>query len=113
MRPDWCCVTPNGAVAKSMRVEDGSFKAKEGKDGPFYLHRLADGSPPDGGHPGAPPPPAGPVPKRADADMLNAVYSALLDRLSLADAHRQALQGRGLTDEVIDRAGYRSLPVRG
>jgi hypothetical protein len=33
----------------------------------------------------------------------------LLEQLKLSDAHREALQARGLTGEAIDRAGYRTL----
>jgi hypothetical protein len=33
--------------------------------------------------------------------------------MSLSKAHRESLQQRGLSDEAIDRLGYRSLPIQG
>ncbi len=47
--------------------------------------------------------------KPADADLCDQVYGKLLAGLSLADAHRQDLQRRGLSDEQIGRRCYRSL----
>src|SRR5262245_52923871 len=93
-----------------MRIEAGSFRVKEGRDGSkVYLHRLTDGPRPEADLP----PRAGPEAKRADADTVHAVYQALLGRLTLSKAHREALQGRGLVDDAIDRAGYRTLPGQG
>src|SRR5262249_9875856 len=60
-----------------------------------------------------PPRPAGPEAQRTDPDTLHAAYSALLGRLTLGKAHREALHRRGLADEAIERAGYRTLPGQG
>jgi hypothetical protein len=60
-----------------------------------------------------PPRPPGPDAARAGPDLLHRAYSGLLSRLTLSKAHREALKERGLTDEEIDRRGYRSLPVQG
>lgn len=107
--PDWCSVSGDGALCKCMRVEDGSFRAKEDRNGArYYLHRLAEGS-----GPSPPPPRPGPEAKRAPAEALHDAYTGLLKRLSLSAAHRQALRERGLSDEAIDRAGYKSLPPQG
>jgi hypothetical protein len=107
--PDWCSVSADGAVAKCMRVEEGSFRSKDDQNGGrYHLHRLADGLRPC---PAVPPP--GPEARRADADALHEVYSALLARLALSEAHREALRRRGLSDEAIARAGYRTLPGQG
>jgi hypothetical protein len=93
-----------------MRVAEGAFKTKTDKNGAeYHLHRLDGAAPP----PSAPPPAFGPAPDRADADALHRVYSALLARLNLSEAHREALRRRGLEDDEIDRRGYRTLPVRG
>lgn len=40
----------------------------------------------------------------------NEVYNALLNALNLSSEHRSALKERGLTDEAIDRLGFKSLP---
>jgi hypothetical protein len=69
----------------------------------------SDAGPPGEGHDGAGPRPAGgAVPAEPDPDLRHAVYGALLGRLELSDAHRQALRARGLTDPEIDRLGYRT-----
>src|SRR5262249_2638383 len=79
-RPDWCCLSADGTVARCMRVEQGCFRSKEDKAGNrYYLHRLADGNRPDADLASLP----GPGAKRADADTLHEVYSALLARLTL------------------------------
>ena len=40
-------------------------------------------------------------------------YTGLLSKLTLASDHRQNLRNRGLSDEEIDRLGYRTTPVVG
>lgn len=51
------------------------------------------------------------APLIADLDHRHAVFSALLDRLSLADAHREHLHTvRGLTDETIESSTLRTVP---
>src|SRR5262245_32126379 len=107
---DWCSVSADGTVAKCMRTADGSFKSRQDKNGARYvLHRLA-GSP----RTHAPTPPrGGPEPQRADADTLDEVYSAFLSRLTLSEAHRENLLGRGLPDQAVEHNGYRTLPVQG
>src|SRR5262249_23661048 len=69
---DWCGMTADGALAGCMRIEEGCFRIKEGRDGSrVYLHRLANGPRPEADLP----PRAGPEAERADPDTLNAVYS--------------------------------------
>jgi hypothetical protein len=41
------------------------------------------------------------------------IYTAILDRLALSEAHREALRRRGLPDCEIERRGYRTWPERG
>ncbi len=95
-----------------MRVAEGAYAKKKDKNGAeYHLHRL-DGTAPRTA-PAPPLPPSGPVAERADADTLHTVYSALLARLQLSEAHREALRQRGLTDDEIDRRDYRTLAVQG
>jgi hypothetical protein len=111
-KDSWCGVSADGRLAACRRVEVGAWKSKTDKSGaPVYLHRL-DGAGPALSVPPAPPS-AGPAVERADPDMLHRAYSGLLARLQLAEQHREALRGRGLSDEVIDRGEYRTLPVQG
>jgi len=53
------------------------------------------------------------VDKTASPEVQNLVYSELLKVLKLAAVHREALKARGLSDEAIDKAGYRSVPIVG
>lgn len=48
-----------------------------------------------------------------DIDSRHATYSALLSKLSLAADHRENLLNRGLTDDDIERLGYKTTPVVG
>lgn len=59
------------------------------------------------------------VPKDVDLDLeakpddeLDKVYRAVLKELTLKPEHRENLHKRGLTDEVIDKCLYRSVPER-
>ena len=84
-RPDWCSVSADGAVAKCMRVEQGCFRSKEDKGGGrYHLHRLKEGPRPEAD----PLPRPGPEARRADADTLHEVYSALLAALPLSVSSR-------------------------
>lgn len=46
-------------------------------------------------------------------DSRHLVYSMLLDVLTLSEAHRENLRGRGLTDQQIDQYQYRTLAYSG
>ncbi|MBI1913615.1 MAG: DUF927 domain-containing protein [Planctomycetes bacterium] len=108
---DWCSLSADGALAKCMRVEEGCWRSKTDRDGvPYHLHRLAGADRPA---PPPPPRPPGPEAPRAAPDLLHRAYSALLARLALSKAHREALRQRGLSDDEMDRRSYRTLPVRG
>lgn len=48
---------------------------------------------------------------RATIAQRTRVYDRLLDMLDLSDAHRRALEGRGIPASLIKHARYRSLPV--
>jgi Domain of unknown function (DUF3854)/Domain of unknown function (DUF927) len=107
----WCSISADGTLAKCMHVEAGSFKTKVNKHGaPYHLHRLDSIAPP-----GVAPPwrPSGPEVQLASTHVLNRVYAALLAGLPLSNAHRDALRGRGFSNEEIDRRGYRTLFVKG
>jgi hypothetical protein len=95
-----------------MKVEAGSFRTGEQKDGVrYYLHRL-DGASPRSGRTLPSRPPGSRVERAAPAG-LQGVYGALLAMLSLSKAHREALRTRGFSDDEIDRREYRTLPRLG
>lgn len=50
---------------------------------------------------------------QTDIDTRDETYSALMGRLTLASDHRDNLNKRGLSDELIDRLGYKTTPVIG
>ena len=58
-------------------------------------------------------PPMKPQASLAPLEERDRVYRALLNRLTLAPDHRESLLRRGLTDEAIERSGYKSTPVVG
>ncbi len=108
-RADWCRLSADGKLAACRRVEQGAARVKTDKAGaPVYIHRIGDSTDPP---PRIEPPTA--TANRADADVRHRVYAALLASLSLSSTHRAALRARGLIDERIDAAGYRTLPVQG
>lgn len=47
----------------------------------------------------------------ADIDARHKTYSALLDKLTLADDHRNNLLNRGLTEQEIEDLGYKTTPI--
>jgi hypothetical protein len=106
----WCRIRTDGRVIACRRQEQGCYKTKSDKNGaPVFLHSVAGNPIRDL----APDPSSTSMPQRADADTLNSVYQALLDRLKLSQLHSDDLRKRGLAEEVTVRNGYRSLPLPG
>ena len=54
--------------------------------------------------------PSVPNSELAGIDEIHQTLSLLLSMLTLSDPHRNSLRNRGLTDEQIDRLGYKSTP---
>ncbi len=109
-KSDWCRLSADGTLAVCRRVQEGCFRSKEDRAGaPYFLHRLSDNRLTNA----APAQPSGPDAKGTGPDTLHEVYSALMSKMPLSKAHREALRDRGLPDEAIDRYGYGTLPVRG
>lgn len=48
-----------------------------------------------------------------DVQTRNRTYTAMLESLSLSQSHRDNLHARGLSDEAIERFGYKSCPIFG
>ncbi len=65
---------------------------------------------PDRNASGSKVPAAVPQLEQADTAVIHGTLSALLQLLTLSPCHRQNLRDRGLTDEQIDRLGYKSTP---
>ena len=110
-KPDFCIISGDGSIVGCTRSETGCFKSKQGQNGgTIYYHRLNGTR-----HQQNPSPQStkGPAAKRADPEIVNQVYSALLGALKLSKTHRENLRKRGLADVEIDNRGYRSLPIQG
>lgn len=45
-------------------------------------------------------------------DIRDVVYNKLLDQLTLSEKHYNDLKNRGLTDEQIQKNGYKTLPIK-
>jgi hypothetical protein len=111
-KPDWCSRTADGRVAVCRRnphsaTHGAGDRRVDRSGGEYWLYRLGPALSPPG------PPPSFTLAdgkgERADADVLHQVYMGFLEALPLTYQHRVALRGRGLSDDAIDRLGYRSL----
>jgi uncharacterized protein DUF3854 len=109
-KPDWCRVSPDGAMALCRRVAEGGLHRVDTAGVHYWLHVLAADLR-SGDSLDAPPFPR--TPARAAADILNAVYGAWLALLPLIPRHRADLRRRGLADQDIVLRQYRSLPGLG
>ncbi len=105
-KPDWCTVTADGRLVCCMRTP-GERQLRNGG----WLHRPDSGSTAWAASETL----AGPGARRAPAAVVDRVYRALLDELTLTPADRAHLLGpqRGLGLDVIARNGYRTLPRGG
>lgn len=115
-KSSWCRRSPDGSVVACRRKENG--KVHRYKDGSVvYIHKLRDDQPGENGRHGR-----GRKPKSQsnrtpetpgnskNVDLFDRAYRLLIDELTLSDSHRQSLRDRGLSDDAIDSAKYRSLP---
>lgn len=109
--PDWCGVSPDGAIAICMRIQQGSIKITRNGG---YIHQLQnrDQWQPK---PAAKPGNSRPVEvARAPIERRHQVYTALLESLHLSCHHTQDLnERRGLRDTTIARNLYSTVPEPG
>lgn len=101
-KPDYCQVSRDGSAAMCMRVGGG----REGRNragAPYSIHQLRDAPPRPVIRPRVLSRPVAPV------EVRDRVYRRLLDRLELYHRHRADLRKRGLSDDEIQRRGYRTF----
>lgn len=99
----WCQVKRDGSVV--LCKHDAGGRAKVNAEGvTFYIH------PTNGVQWEVPPAPPPSTSGRAAAAVCDAGYRAALVVLRLDDVDAAALRARGLTDEAIATARYRTLP---
>ena len=99
----WCSVFADGGAAICMRIESDRPTKNGG-----WIHRLGEQTSP------ITPKPVLIAPteqQKASPGVLDTVYRDLLGLLPLKSMHRENLHHRGLSDEQIQRLGYKSLPV--
>lgn len=101
---DNCEVTRDGRAAYCRRIRS----AKQGRDGGWF-HWLLD-TPADKPQMPANPRKEKPQAKRAQAEKLNKVYSAMLELFTLEEKHRSDLLKRGLSYQAIEANNYKSTP---
>jgi hypothetical protein len=108
----WCSRSRDGRVAICQRQGGPGATWRTDKNGSCYwIHFSNDSS--DSFHRHVPPLPLAPQPERAATADLDRVYRALLSILPLEAKHRQDLRLRGLSDKIISRSSYRTLPLSG
>jgi hypothetical protein len=110
-KPDYCGISSDGAIAFCTRISAGSFHAA--KNG-AHLHRLIESAMPSSRTPRPQALPATTIESspRADAEHVHKIYAILLRvYLRLSVEHKAALMARGLSEEAIDREGFRSTPT--
>src|ERR1051326_6071833 len=106
-KSDWCTRTAEGTYAICRRLDTGQGRHKvDQAGGDYWVYRLDQSS-------ATPAEDLRHLPRRrlakpTDAETLDRVYRALLEMLTLSAVHREALQGRGLSDDEIRRRGYRT-----
>lgn len=97
----WCQLSPDGAVTKCMRVSVGAFRSGSSSLGPYWLH----------GRPGSVQHAlAVAVESIASPQARDAVFSTLLNQLTLTGTDAAALNRRGLDAEAITRNSYAAVP---
>jgi DNA primase len=105
----WCSVRRDGANVACRRDTTGEPRTdRAGVD--YWLHQLSLADHARYRDPG-PAPVRGIA--RANAEVLDPAYHALLARLGLSQGHRADLHRRGLSEAEIDRRGYRTLRLEG
>jgi hypothetical protein len=113
-KADWCRRTRNGEVSDCYRECGPNGVERRDRSGQtFWRHGGRPKKPGDAGAEPQEEEHAGVAHERerADADTLNAVYSALIELLPLYEDHAKGLVRRGFTLEEVDRLRYKSFPV--
>jgi hypothetical protein len=107
---DWCSYSEDGATIICRRIEAGSIRTGTDASGvQYYVHLTEVGKGKFQSRIEQERAAAGTIPQ-ASPKFTHEFYKYLLSILSLTHAHREALRARGLTDEEIDRLGYKSWP---
>jgi hypothetical protein len=106
----WCSISDDGRVINCHHQGgDGSTERTNSRGEPCNFHFVDRSAP----RYRAPEPHLALQAERADNASLDTVHRTLLRILPLEPRHRQSLRERGLSDNDIQRLGYRSVPATG
>jgi hypothetical protein len=103
-RSDWCRQSDTGAYLCRRAPGPGLLERRDTHGVPYWIHlpkglKLRNLAPNKSKL------------KKAESLVLQVVYGAIIQRLSLSAKHRAEWRGRGVSDEVIDRNWLRSWPA--
>jgi hypothetical protein len=113
--PSWCRLTADGAVAGCMRIDRDAFRVADTRLGAMYLHRLRADAPASSLRiPSFPPLSSSstqsPLIAAAPVSHRGAVYTAMLNTLTLSPAHVDYLcDQKRLSEETITRNLYATV----
>lgn len=110
-KPDWCSRSSDGSMDICRRMDRGDGRARKDKGGADYWVYRVDGTVSGQTH-DARTDTAPPKAKRSNDVELDRVYSALLARCPISDAHRQSLRDRGLSDQRVAEGSYGTLQIK-
>lgn len=113
----WCRLSPDGVIAGCMRVDRGAFRVADTQLGAMYLHRLRDDRAPSPSLRNGSLRRPSPSPSRSAAsvaaapvDHRHAVYTTMLDALTLSTAHADYLRAaKRLSEEMVTRNLYATV----
>jgi hypothetical protein len=112
----WCRVSRDGTIVGCMRVDRGAFRVADTRLGAMYLHRLHADAPPSSLRiPSLPPLSSSPtqiplIAAAAPVSHRDAVYTAMLNSLTLSPAHVDYLHDqKRLSEETVTRNLYATV----
>ena len=106
-KPDWCARSSDGVWMICRRLDAGGRHRVDAGGTDFWLYSTDDSV--NVATVVVPPLPVVRAQARAEVEVLDQVYQDVLVALTLSDAHREQLAGRGLSEEWIEARMYRTL----
>lgn len=107
-KPDWCSITEDGGSTVCRRNSGGEERID--KSGGVYWYYRPKDIPYKPNYDNIP---ESKESKRADDNTLDRIYSSFLSKLCLSSKHKDDLITRGLSEELITKNVYRTLPLQG
>ena len=108
-KPDWCFIFPDGSVGCRRENQPGSIEKVDKNGETYWLYPTKRGNELS---PSEADPPPFPSKTEVSPETMSSIYNDFLSMLSLSEAHKKDLLGRGLSEEEIKARRYRSVPGR-